>query len=181
MTNIQQSFYLTCTRTTKINKVRLVVEIGPYTQFNSPPGLLSLVQLIPTVLARIPLIVGELLTWQLPQHTDICVGLSVKCTHRPLWQLESIHKPRIRSLHCHQCLPANSRDYGPHWCQREQHTPIEWCIIPVKGPKTHIWSKRNLRRSPRQPPNATRPRGQSISSSRSNVALSEWTYISVHS
>ena len=177
MANSQQSFFFTCTERDKNNAVRHVVENGPCTQFSSPPGLLSLVQLIPTVLAQIPLIVGELLTWQLPQHTDICVGLSVKRTHRPLWQLESIHKPRIRSLHCHQCLPANSRDYGPHWCQREQYTPIEWWSIPENGPRTHIWTKRKLRKSPRQPSYATRPRGQSISSTGSNVALSESTYI----
>ena len=71
------------------------VEIGPCTQFYSPPGLPSLVQPIPTVLARIPKSVGELLTWQLPQHTDICAGLSVKRAHRPLWQLESVQTPRI--------------------------------------------------------------------------------------
>ena len=118
---------------------------------------------------------------QLPLHADIRVGFSVKCTHRPLSHFESIQTPRNHSLNYNHGLPANPRDYGLHWCQREQHTPIEWCIVPVRGPKTHICSKRNLRKSPRQPSYATRPRGQSISSSRSNVALSEWTYISIHS
>ena len=72
-----------------------MVKISPCTQFYSPPGLLLLVQPIPTVLTRIPESVDELLNRQLPQHTDIGVGLSVKCTQRPLLYLKTIQTPRI--------------------------------------------------------------------------------------
>ena len=72
---------------------------------------------------------------QLPLHTDIRVGFSVKCTHRPLSHFESIQTPRNHSLNYNHGLSANPRDYGLHWCQREQHTPIIRGRIPVRESK----------------------------------------------